>query len=105
MVCSYDGRRTVKLHLPPGGDCFASREEWQLAYQSQSQDGRGRAFERLFRLQRKLGCDQRWGVEPSRPKGMWRSTFRAHLREYRKLDAHCGDVTDAWMARVRKDYG
>jgi len=105
MICPYGGRRVAKLLLPPGGNRFASREEWQLVYLSQCQGERARAFERLFRLQRKLGCDERWGAEPSRPKGMWHSTFKGFLQEYRDLDTHCGDVTDLWVAQFRERHG
>jgi hypothetical protein len=105
MVCPYEGRRVAKLHMPPGGDRFASREEGQLVYQSQRQGERGRAFERLFRLQRKLGCDERWGAEPERPKGMWSSTFEAYLKEYCVLDARCGELTDLMVAQMKKAHG
>lgn len=105
MVCPSGGGRVAKLYVPPGCDRFASREEWHLVYQSQRQGERARAFERLFRLQRKLGCVERWGAEPERPKGMWRSTFEAFLRAYRKLDAQCGDLMDLWVAQMKKDHG
>lgn len=102
MRCPDTGLRLAKLYCPIGGTAFASRGAWQLVYESQRQDARGRAFGRLFQFQRKLGCDERWGAEPTRPKGMWRSTFRAYLREFRELDARCGDMTDAWMAEIRR---
>ena len=56
MVCPYRGIRVGKLYLPPGGDRFASRQAWKLGYQCQRDAARDRAFERLFRLQKKLGC-------------------------------------------------
>ena len=90
MVCPYSGRLAGKLYLPNGGDRFASRKAWRLAYQSQRVAHRDRPFEKLFRLQRKLGCEQGWDSWIRRPKGMWHRTFERHLAEFERLDAHCG---------------
>lgn len=54
MVCPSDGRRVAKLYLPPGGDTFASREEWRLVYRSQREEKMGRTLERLSRLKDRL---------------------------------------------------
>lgn len=35
MICPSGGQRVAKLYLPPGGDRFASRQEWRLVYSSQ----------------------------------------------------------------------
>lgn len=56
---------------------------------SQRNQPRERAFERLFRLQKKLGCEQGWGNYPTRPKGMWQRTFDRHMDEYMDLDDEC----------------
>ena len=104
MICSYSGKRVAKLYLPPGGDTFAAREQWDLSYRSQRADEREKAFQRLFRLQRKLGCAEHWGAEPTRPKGMWHKTFNAKFAEYRELDAQCAAMTQLLLDEVRNLY-
>lgn len=89
MLCPYRGIRIGKLYLPRGGDRFASRETWRLGYQSQRVAHRDRPFEKLFRLQRKLGSDQGWEAGLIRPKGMWYRTYDKHFDRYLELDAQC----------------
>lgn len=89
MVCPYSGRRVAKLHLPPGGDRFASRQAWRLPYRSQRSARRDRPFDRLFRLQSKLRSREGWEQPLHRPKGMWRRTFDRHLERYWQLDEQC----------------
>ena len=60
MICPFRSIRVGKLYLPPGGDKFASRNAWRLGYQSQRDAPCDKAFERLFRLQKKLGGEQGW---------------------------------------------
>ncbi len=74
MLCPFRHIRVGKLYLPPCGDRFASRQAWRLGYHIQRVAKHDRASERLFRLQRKLGCDQGLGAFPSRPKGMCASS-------------------------------
>lgn len=90
MICPCSGRRVGKLYLPNGGDRFAGRRAWRLAYNSQRVARRDRVFERLFRLQRKLGCPQGWDSWITKPKGMWNRTFERHLEEFERLDGECG---------------
>lgn len=89
MICPYRGNRVGKLYLPNGGDRFAGRKAWRLGYHSQRVARRDRPFEKLFRLQKKLGCDQGWGNWISRPKGMWSKTFEKHFERYLELDDQC----------------
>lgn len=89
MICPYRRVRAGKLYLPPGGDRFASRQAWRLGYNSQRIAERDRPFETLFRLQKKLGCQQGWEAGLFRPKGMWRRTFERHLDRYWELDERC----------------
>lgn len=96
MRCPVNGSRVAKLYLPPGGDIFASRQAWRLGYQSQRNAPRDQPFERLFRLQEKLGCPRGWGNYPQRPKRMWRSTYERLMEHFEKLDLEC----DAEMARM-----
>jgi hypothetical protein len=90
MICPYRGIRVGKLYLPLGGDRFASRQAWRLGYNSQRIAARDVASERLFRLQRKLGCTPGWEAGLFRPKGMWRRTFDRHMELYEELDAAVG---------------
>ena len=101
MVCPYSDRRVGKLYMPNGGDRFASRKCWRLAYNSQRVAKRDRPFEKLFRLQRKLGCEQGWGSWITRPKGMWNRTFERHLDRFEKLDAECSVVMMRWIGLLR----
>jgi len=89
MICPYRSIRAGKLYKPAGGDRFASRQAWRLGYNSQRQAHRDRPFEKLFRLQKKLGCDTGWEAGLFRPKGMWHRTFERHLDEYWRLDEQC----------------
>ena len=90
MICPYRGHRVGKLYKPPGGDRFASRKAWRLGYHSQRISKKDAAFERLFRLQEKLGCERGWGNWITRPKGMHWTTFERYLEEYEYLDQLCG---------------
>lgn len=90
MLCPFTGERIGKLHLPPGGEKFASRKAWRLGYHSQRVARRDRPFEKLFRLQRKLGSGEGWEAGLYRPNGMWRRTFERHMQRYWELDAQCG---------------
>lgn len=89
MICPYRRNRCGKLYLPNGGDRFAGRQAWRLGYQCQRLSHWDRPFEKMFRLQRKLGCEQ--GVDSwlRRPKGMHRRTFDRHLERFEELDAEC----------------
>lgn len=90
MICPYRGHRVGKLYLPPFGDRFASRKAWRLGYHSQRIADRDKPFEALFRIQKKLGCEQGWGNWISRPKGMHHKTFERYLDEFEYLDGLCG---------------
>lgn len=89
MHCPSTGRRIAKLHMPAGGDQFASRAAWRLGYHSQRIAHRDRPFEKLFRLQKKLGGPEGWEAGLRRPKGMWQRTFDRHWNRYWELDAQC----------------
>lgn len=91
MLCPVTGARVRCLHLPPGGERFASRKAWGLSYRTERLGQFDKPFQRLFRHQRRLGM-QGWGAMPARPKGMWQRTWRLHLGELAALDAQCGSV-------------
>ncbi|MEP7317048.1 MAG: hypothetical protein ABI667_10160 [Sphingomicrobium sp.] len=89
MHCPFTGRRVGKIHMPPGGGKFASRTAWKLSYRSQRSAHRDRPFDKLFRLQRKLRSSEGCEAGLRRPKGMWKSTFERHFRNYLELDSIC----------------
>ena len=102
MICPYRHNRIGKLYLPNNGDRFAGRQAWRLAYNSQRRTAPERPFETLFRLQKKLGCEQGWEAGISRPKGMWQRTYDRHLNRYSVLNARC-DAAMAGGGSVSRD--
>ena len=104
MLCPISTRRVGKLYLPPGGDLFASRQAWRLGYQCQRDAARDRPFERLFRLQKKLGCTQGWEQPIFKPKGMWERTWQRHLAEYKRLDEQCAVEMMTVMNQIERSH-
>jgi hypothetical protein len=102
MICPYRHIRVGKLYLPPGGDRFASRQAWRLGYDCQRIAKHDRASERLFRLQRKLGCEPGVGAFPRRPKGMWQRTWERHLERYWELDVECAAEMMVLVGRLSR---
>ncbi|MGB3710475.1 MAG: hypothetical protein WA985_02175 [Erythrobacter sp.] len=90
MYCPATGQRVGKLFCPPGAELFASRKAYRIGYRSQRMTKRDAVFERLFKLQKRLGCEQGWGNYITRPKGMHDRTFERYLDEYHYLDELCG---------------
>lgn len=105
MHCPATGARVAKLYMPLGAETFASRKAWRLGYHSQRVSRRDAAFERLFRLQRRLGCYQGWGHGITRPKGMHRRTFERHCERYWELDDECGRETLAFLGSIGASLG
>jgi hypothetical protein len=101
MICPYLGKRVGKLYLPPNGDRYACREAWRIAYQSQRDASRDRPFERIHKLQRKLGNLQSHDLCLRRPKGMWHRTFERHFERYRLLEAECAAELGRMIERSR----
>lgn len=102
MHCPVTGARVGKLYVPPGGDIFASRKAWRIGYRSQRIAAHDRPFEALFRLQRRLGCEEGWGSYPRRPKGMHQRTFDRLLDEFWEIDEQCGVAMAGTLARLGK---
>lgn len=103
VLCPVLKQRAGKLYLPAGGDVFASRKAWGFAYRSQRSPSRDRAFERLFSLQRRLGCPEGWEQPIRRPKGMWRRTFDRHEKRYWELDQECSREMALTFAILRRN--
>ena len=79
----YCGRRVVKLYGP--GRYFLCRHCYRLAHASQSEDAMDRARRRAAKIRIRLGGRADMEFIPSRPKGMWHSTYE-RLRE-KAIDA------------------
>ena len=101
MGCPVRGNRVGKLYLPNGGDIFAGRKAWGIAYRSQRAESRDRPFERLFAIQRRCGCPEGWEQPIRRPKGMWRRTFEKSEQRYWDLDAQCSVEMTTSLAILR----
>jgi hypothetical protein len=100
MICPFGGGRCAKLYLPSNGDRFASRKAWRLGYHIQRVAHRDRPFERLFRLQDKLGSQRGWEAGLQRPKGMWHRTYNRHFERYLELDEQCGMEMTGMLANL-----
>ncbi|NMW32041.1 hypothetical protein HKD42_08205 [Altererythrobacter sp. RZ02] len=101
MICPVRGVRAGKLYLPSNGDIFAGRQAWRLGYKSQRIAPRDKPFEALFRLQRRLGCNEGWEQPIRRPKGMWRQTYDRLEQEYWELNLQCSYQMMALVNRLR----
>ena len=74
--CPATGCRVAKLHSPPGGDMFASRRAYGLAYRSQRELSHERALARTQDIRMKLGGDPSLAIPfPDKPRGMWWRTY------------------------------
>ncbi len=89
MRCPVTGARVRKLYLPSSGDRFAGRKAWGLGYRVERISNFDRPFEKLFRLQSKLGGAQGLAMGLERPKGMWRRTHACHLDRFAEFDIAC----------------
>ena len=100
MRCPATGERVRTLHMPLGGDRFAGRKAWGLAYRVERLTRFDRPFEKLFRAQRRLGGIQSLATGLERPKGMWRRTYRQHLERFAVFDLACAEKI-AGLVRTR----
>ena len=105
MICPYADGRCTKLFLPGNGDRFASRKAWKLHYASQRAAWHDKPFERLNRLQRKLGGREGYDEWIFRPKGMWHRTFARHRAKFDRINQQCDWIMAGMMARLGVDRG
>lgn len=89
LRCPITGERARVLYMPPDGDRFASRKAWGLAYRVERLNRFDKPFEKLFRVQRRLGNGQGLGTGLEKPKGMWQRTFARHAKRFEALDLDC----------------
>lgn len=87
FICPARNIRTAKLYLASGGDWFASRQAYGMAYRSQNECREDRQANRAHNLRRKLG-----GVAgfdrpfPEKPKGMHWKTYKCICDEIDHLE-------------------
>lgn len=76
FICPANGSRVAKLYSPNGGDIFASRKAYNLAYQSQHETTMFRHLTTAQDIRHKLGgstCTD--DPFPEKPKGMHWKTY------------------------------
>jgi hypothetical protein len=85
FVCPANGTRAGKLHLPPGGDIFASQQAYGLAYRSQNETPGDRLLTKAQDIRRNLGGSASLiDPFPDKPKGMhWTTYWRLRARSER----------------------
>jgi hypothetical protein len=89
MICPYRGHRVSILYKPGNGDRFASRKAWRVQYKSQRIANRDKPFEALYRIQKRLGCQEGWELPIRRPKGMWHRTYAKLEDRFYQLNDEC----------------
>lgn len=95
FLCPVTGDRATKLYLPPGGDRFASRQAWMLAYRSRRETPFDRACSRAWGLRERLGITDPIGDWCLRPRGMHQARWTRELARIEAADA----VVEAHLGR------
>jgi hypothetical protein len=99
FICPARRIRMAKLHLAAGGDWFASRQAYGMAYRSQNEASHDRQASRAHQLRRKLGgaagFDQPY---PYKPKGM-------HWKTYNQICDEIEWLETTSMLAVAKRFG
>lgn len=107
-ICPITGRRAAKLFKPPGGDQFASRQAWRLAYRSQRETPFDRACSRAWGLRGRLGITDPIGDWCLRPKGMHEARWTRELARIEAADAvvegHLAHLVDRLQALDRRMF-
>lgn len=93
-ICPVTGRRATKLFKPSGGDRFASRYAWRLAYRSQRETPFDRACSRAWGLRDRLGITDGIGDWLFKPKGMHQARWARELARIEAADT----IVDAQLA-------
>jgi len=87
FICPAKGIRTAKLYLAAGGDWFASRQAYGMAYRSQNEASHDRQATRAHQLRRKLGGTAGFDEPyPEKPKGMHWKTYNRICDEIEWLE-------------------
>jgi len=100
LRCPVTGARVRKLYLPSSGDRFAGRRAWGLGYRVERISHFDRPFEKLSRLQRRLGSPAGLGAPLERPKGMWQRSYARHLDRFASFDLACAQEVVALIDKA-----
>lgn len=92
-ICPHLAIRAATLVLPRGGNRFASRRAYGLAYQSTRLDRMGRCHRAIAKLEARLGDDG------ARPQGMHQRTYD---RLCARLDAKEAELDEAFSRSARR---
>jgi hypothetical protein len=84
FICPSTGKRAAKLYLHPGGDVFASRHAYRLAYKSQSECALARSIRKKWRIAEKIGGNAYY----KKPKGMHRKTYERQFRKFLRAEMY-----------------
>jgi len=99
FLCPAKRIRVTRLHLPRGGDKFASRQAYGLAYRCQNEPLEDRIATKAHRLRRRLGGEPGFDQPfPSKPKGM-------HWRTYNQMCDEIDWMETASMAAAMRRFG
>lgn len=88
FLCPVTGKRVSKLYLHPGGDIFASRHAYGLAYRTQSESWEYRAVSKKWKIVRKAGGD----CYPVRPKGMHKKNYGKIVSDFCRQEELCDRI-------------
>ena len=100
FICPVTGDRAIKLFKPSGGDRFASRQAWGLAYRSQREGPFDRACSRAWGLRGRLGITEGIGDGCFRPKGMHATRWARELARIEAADTLVDGLLAHLMERL-----
>jgi hypothetical protein len=94
FICPVNGSRAAKLHLPSGGNIFASRQAFDLAYHSQNETYSDRMLTKAQDIRRNLGGSASLvDPFPDKPKGMhWTTYWRLHDQSEKSANMALGAI-------------
>ena len=100
MVCPAWHLRVGKLYLPSGGQIFACRKAYRLAYPSQRERAHERALTKAQTIRIKLGGSASLAEPfPEKPKGMWRRTYDRRRREAEEAELRSWMGVAQWLGK------
>lgn len=109
LLCPYCGRRVSALHLSSNSRQLACRHCFNMTYESRNVDAIGRSWMRQEKLLQRIGGSCGGGFssrDPSRPKGMHRTTYRRiHEAAFDEMWRREEALNDLCMARFGCRWG
>ncbi len=100
--CPVNDRRCAKLYLPPGARYFASRQAYDLVYESQREDRTNCALRRAQDIRMRLGGSGNMSLPfPPKPKGMHWNTYARLQDRAQKAEWEMYEGLAAWLNRLK----